>query len=149
MRKETSREWGEFTKSAMDLVGLTQTELARILSKKLNRSITQGALQARLNGDRSQPPDESELQAWADALKLDGFHRQKFIRLALFSRTPLQIRKELLAAEDRIAANEKRIASLEKQDLDLRRQVVDLQRQLGEVTAQATELLGRVGDRDG
>lgn len=146
MRKETSREWGEFTKSAMELAELTQEELASFVGKKLGRRVTQGAVQARINGPRSQPPQEPELSHWADALKLAGFHREKFFRLALFSRTPLAIRLELTKAEERIAANEARMRNLERKDSELRRELVDLRAQLAETTAQASELLRRVGD---
>ena len=146
MRKEASREWGEFTKAAMELVGLTQTELAATLSKKLGKVITQGALQARINGPSSQPPVDPELSAWADALKLDGFHRQKFMRLALFSRTPPQVRKELLTLEDRLTSTENRLKVAEKRNSDLRAELVEVRAVLAQATAKCAELLARVRD---
>lgn len=146
MRKETAREWGEFTKSAMDLAGITQEELAEAVGKKAGRRITQGAVQARINGPKSQPPQDQELEWWADALKLTGFHREKFIRLALFSRTPLSIRQELIRAEDRLAANEVRVKNLERNDSRLRGEVAELRGKLAEVTAQAAELLRRINE---
>lgn len=146
MSKETTREWATFTKKAMELAGISQVELARQLTKKLRRTITQGALQARLNNPRSNPPQEPELSAWAEILRLEGFHRQQFIRLALFTKTPFHIRKELTAAEDRAERLERRLSTLEKQDAELRRQLAAAQSQLAEATEQASRLLSQGGD---
>ena len=146
MNKETSREWAEFTKKAMELAGVSQVDLARKLTKKLGRTITQGALQARLNNPRSQPPKDDELRAWADILRLEGFHRQQFERLALFTRTPLPIRKELMAVEDRAERLEKRLGNLEKQDSDLRRQLTEAKIHLAEATSKAEALLAKFTD---
>lgn len=149
MSKETSREWADFTKKAMELAGISQVELARRLTKKLGRTITQGALQARLNNPRSQPPKDEELRAWADILRLEGFHRQQFERLALFTKTPHPIRKELLAAEDRVERLEKRVSNLEKLDADLRRQLADAQLQLAQTTEKAEGLLAKLQELEG
>lgn len=146
MSKNTSRDWAEFTKKAMELAGISQVELARRLTKKLGRNITQGALQARLNNPRSSPPKDPELAAWADILNLEGFHRQQFDRLALFTQTPLRIRKELMAAEDRAERLEKRLGNLEKSDADLRRKLAEASVQLAEATKQAEALLAKCHD---
>ncbi len=143
MSKETTREWAEFTKKAMELAGISQVELSRRLTKKLGRTITQGALQARLNNPRSVPPKDLELSAWADILKLEGFHRQQFDRLALFTQTPLRIRKELMSAEDKAERLEKRLTKLEEQDSDLRRQLAEAKVQLAETTKKAEALLAK------
>lgn len=149
MSKETTREWAEFTKKAMELAGISQVELARRLTKKLGRTITQGALQARLNNPRSSPPKDAELAAWADILRLEGFHRQQFDRLALFTQTPLRIRKELMAAEDKAERLERRLSNLEKQDSDLRRQLSEAQVELAKATSQAEALLAKYHDIGG
>lgn len=149
MSKETSREWSEFTKKAMELAGISQVELARRLTKKLGRTITQGALQARLNNPRSQPPKDEELRAWGDILRLEGFHRQQFERLALFTKTPHPIRKELLASEDKVERLEKRVGNLERSDADLRRQLADSNLQLAQATEKAEALLAKFHDLQG
>lgn len=136
------REWQDFTQKAMDLAGLSQVELARILSKKLGREFNQSSVASRVKTPAGKAPkNEAEINAWADALKLDGQHRERFVRLALLERTPYPMRARLLQVEDLLIKAEKRIRLEEKRSAELRNTVDALAAELAQVTAQATSLM--------
>ena len=140
------REWGAFTLKAMELAGQSQIGLARLLSTKLKRPVTQGAVHSRLRNANGLPPrEEDELKAWADALKLDGHHRETFYRLAYLERTPPKIRAELTTINDLLTRGERRISVLErdreKRDAELKR----LREELAKATAQVAQLLAKLG----
>lgn len=133
--------WQEYAGKALELAGVSQSELARRLSAKLDTIVTQGSIQSRLRNPSSLPPDGKELQAWADAMRLEGFHRSQFVRLALLARTPEPIAKELLAVEARLERANARLAKVEKESDDLRDLVASLRRDLAQTAAQAAQLL--------
>lgn len=136
------REWQDFTQKAMELAGISQVELARILSKKLGRQFNQSSIASRIKTPSGKAPkEEAEIEAWADALKLDGQHRERFVRLALLERTPLEMRRRLLQVEDLLVKAEKRLRLEEKRSAELRLSVDALAAELAQVTAQATSLM--------
>lgn len=99
----------------MELAGISQSELARTLTKKLGREIQQSQIHMRIIHHNGRAPrDDEELRIWADALKLDGQHRESFMRLALFERTPPRIRAQLLRIEDENRRLERLLANTEK-----------------------------------
>lgn len=141
MAQESTKCWSEFARKALELSGVSQSELARRLSAKLDRTITQGAIQSRLANPNGMPPTDTELTVWADALRLDGFHRDQFIRLAYLERTHPAIKRELLAIESRLEKSHIKIAKLENENVSLRERVSTLESQLAEAAAEAAKLL--------
>jgi hypothetical protein len=141
MATDKPKNWSDFARKALELSGISQSELARRLSAKLNKSVSQGAIQSRLANPNGLPPQDAELTAWADAMRLDGFHREHFIRLALLERTPPPIRKELQAVESRLERSEVRTRKLEQEADDLRKQLNALRSEFAKAAAEAAELL--------
>jgi hypothetical protein len=125
----------------LEVADMSMPEYAEAITKRIGQKIHYGMVQARIAGKNSLPPDEDDLPAWADALKLTGFHREKFFRLALIERTPGRIRKLIGELESRLEANEKRLRSLEKELADANRTADALSVELSQATAQASRLL--------
>lgn len=138
------REWGAFVLKAMELAGTSQSGLARLLSQKLKTQMTQGAVHSRLRNANGLPPrDEDELKAWADALKLDGHHRETFYRLAYLERTPPKIRAELTMINDLLTRGERRISVLEREREKREKELKQLREELAQAAAQVAALLAK------
>lgn len=145
MAKHEPREWQEFTQKAMDLAGLTQVDLGRLLTKKLGRQITPQSIHSWLKSHLSRAPrEEAELTAWADALKLDGQHRETFVRLALMESTPLQMRLRLTQIESDLETAQRRLKAESKRSGELAATVAQLSAELEKATIQATSLVQQI-----
>jgi len=145
MTKTEPREWQDFAQKAMELAGLSQVELGKILSKKLGYQISQGSIHSRIKGAHGKAPKaDDELKAWADALKLDGQHRERFLRLALMESTPPGIRARLATIEMDLERLQRHLKAEKKRSDELSALVDCLRRELAKNTAEAASLVQRL-----
>jgi hypothetical protein len=144
MAKPTN-EWQEFTRRAIELADLNQSELARLLSRKLNRQITQPQIFSRIGNPNGRAPrDEDELKAWADCLKLDGQHRDRFFRLAYTERVSPRLRVMMSEMEETLEKTQRKAERLDRVVKEQKTVIDQLSVQLAEAAAQTARLMKKV-----
>jgi hypothetical protein len=135
-------DWKEFTKRAIELADLNQSELARLLTKKLGRNVTQGQIFSRIGNPNGRAPrEEEDLKAWADCLKLDGQHRERFFRLAYTERVSPRLRIMMADMEATLEKTEKKAERFDKMVKEQKQLIEQLSAQLAEATAQTARLM--------
>ncbi len=97
-----------------------------------------------IHPDGRAPRDDEELKVWADALRLDGQHRESFMRLALFERTPPRIRAQLLRAEDENKKLERRLQNAERSLNEVTGALAKVAAENAENTALTTDLTKKI-----
>lgn len=95
--------WKTCARQALAAANLSQHDLARLLTTKLGRPITQGMVFSHIANPKGRAPRHADLPAWADALHLDGAARDQFILLALLDRAPPPLRALVTSQEREIA----------------------------------------------
>lgn len=130
----------------MGTLGLSQRELAERLTARLGDKIHQGGVQSRIAGKYGLPPDsDKELNAWADVLKLEGYYREEFIRLAWIEHTPKKVQDLLKELQEKEEKARKTELELTKQVAELSASRAKLATDLAKATQEAARLLAHVG----
>lgn len=138
--------WTNYTKDLLRVADLSQQDLADKLAKRGVGSGTQGYIAGRLNSDETVPPDDGELEHWADSMSISGDMRKKFFRLAQVERIPKRYRQEYGELWDRYEKTKKLLENTQKSNKELREMVELLQAQVAQVTAQAAKLIAKQDD---
>jgi transcriptional regulator with XRE-family HTH domain len=135
--------WTNYTKDLLRVADLSQQELAEKLEKNGVGSGNQGYIAGRLNSDETVPPDDSELEHWADAMSLSGEMRKKFFRLAQVERVPKRYRQEYSELWEKYEKTKKMLDNTQKSNKELRDMAESLQAQVAEITAQTAKLIAK------
>lgn len=138
-------KWSEYARKMLEVSQISQSELARRLSSKLNKNVSQGTVNSRVNNENSLPPTDDELLLWADCLHLSGFHREQFIRLAYLERCPDYIKKELIKVEEKLSRSQVRIEKLEDEMRELKKLNGNLAHELAQATAEVARFIQERG----
>lgn len=139
-------KWTDYTKDLLRVAELSQQRLAEKLEKMGVGSGNQGYVAGRLNSSETVPPDDSELEHWADSMGLSGEMRKKFFRLAQAERIPKRYRQEYDELWDRYEKAKKTNGNTQRSNQELRATVSVLQAQVAELTAKAAKLIAKQDD---
>lgn len=143
--RTTGYKWGEFVSRLMGTLQISQREMAIRLSAKLGSTIHQGSVQSRIAGKYGLPPDdEKELNAWADVLKLEGYYREEFLRLAWIEHTPKKIQDLIKDLQEQEEKNRRTEKALIKQVEELTASRAKLALDLAKATQEAARLLAHI-----
>ena len=139
-------QWTDYTKDLLRVAELSQQRLAEKLEKKGVGSGNQGYIAGRLNSAETVPPDDGELEHWAEAMGLSGEMRKKFFRLAQVERIPKRYRLEYAELWERYEKSKKTLENIQKSNQELRAIVTALQLQVAELTAKAAQFITKQDD---